>query len=1026
VTNGNGQFPGDVGAGDGTNTDEADALQASIDAELGAMAQDLDALLETVMLPANAELAAMDADAIEIRTAINGAVGDALAVMNGEADALRDRIMAPLTAEIDTGFADMAAVQDQVRPFMRSGDDRNGGVERQERGAPEKCELAPGVFGIVWKGLGRYGSLEIRHERSRFNFLLDDLSIFDSDRFSGFPFQAQIEWDDLAAEPPRGGTGFVYLRDSDFARDGKPGLGPGCILLEPGAVISQPEPTPEVSEPEPLPPSEVSQPAPGVPRPSVQGAAGPTRGKPCPIVALDCESRLLLVIDEAELADNDKLEKVGECGEGEEFDLRRLLATCDVAETAEEGRTLGVAPLVLGRALSPKVDSDCRLPTNLIHPDVSMPVWTFRSVENSIVGSAIKGATQRVPGLIGAPITEIGALNDLEFWIGQSIKIRNQWSDKCADPQKWIESANERALLMRLNMTVPGLFDEAITAADQQAKEECPKRIPTPAEATQAYLANTVSHAQAMCWIRANGFSNAEWERVLSASRAKPGLLDLIGMLRRKIIDPQRFRQQAREDGWTRPQDVENIVKLTVAVPGETDLVRFMQRDVDDPAVVQKFGLDDGFQAKFGAQIKEWSESQGVPEEVMRFHWRAHFEIPGNTALFAMLHRVGRDPDGTIQPEWRDNIETALKVNDVLPFFVDPLLKISFRLPRKAELSAAFRVGELDEAQVMHEFVKRGMETPIARALTRTEVLNKRKAFRSNVLVGQYAKGNINGDDLIDELVKLGADAESAQNALDFGKLRLRMNRRDKCLDAVRHRVLIGEIDRQEANLEAMQITADQDQADALTETWMCERAARSKTSTAAELCSFFKDLIITVPTFLRSLIRIGVPPDRADSLVRRCQIQLDEKELKDRERMNARERGDRNRRDADRKKERAEADKLVAETVAADRKRQSERKSSAAQVSQRAAALRRAGEVRDRNEQLKIAAAKAIAKRNELPYQEVLAWVITIISQARRDNLAGVTEIAKTAKAVSSIKSVTGRDSFERELRRTLIRINA
>lgn len=1049
MTNGNGEIPGDVGAGDGTDIPEADILQDAIDAELGAMATELDELLERVIGSANDELAAMDVDAIGIRTEINGAVGDGLAVMAGEADELRARLIRPMQLEVDAGFRDVAAVQTQLgapttRPFEIadpitgepgdplipppttvplpgefSGDlvfpapnppGVNIPVAAPRRAQPTQCDLVgTGITGIVWQGLGVYGGwLDVHQEETNNEYFLDDLVVFDHlENFPAFPFIAQLAITRLDRPDLPSCTADVYFNDGPEALAGFPARGTGCfdvcdeLLLRAEQQPAPPEVPGEIVPPM-VPPPEIPPEAPVSPVP-VDGECPPLPIPP--VVAVDCTTGLLIVMPLADVEANDNLRVVGDVFPGLELDMRVILEGCGLPCPPDEE--------FLRRfqfAIQDLRGEPCKL------PDIA-------TIKALVLGGPTEGRVQRLLGFAGDFLLGVSSgglvaaegttqfvvsaiATTLDLIVSQGAKFLGAaLQGKGCLAGRDLDMLTSRFIVSLLNFIFAGALKEEIKAYDQQIAAACPTSIPTATEALGAFLANTIPRDTLRCWVEANNFRWDEWQHIAEAARQRPGMLDAIGMWRRGIIDREGLNVRARATGWTNLQDVEHFVALTRSVPGESDLVRFMQRDVDDPAVVARFGLDDEFAAKFGPKIREWARAQGVPDQAMLFHWRSHWDIPGNTALFAMLHRVGRNADGSIDPVWDDNIRTALKVNDVLPFFVDPLMKISFRLPRKAELSAAFRVGELDESEVMHEFVKRGMETPIARALTRTEVLNKKRAFRSNPLVTQYAKGNINGDELGKELEALGATGDAIEDAVDFGRLRMRMNRRDKCLAAIRHRVLIGEIEVAQARNEAGQHTQDAEQATELALTWECERAARSKVSTAAELCAFFKDRIITAPTYLQSLIRIGMPPDRADALVRRCQIQIDKREAAE---------------------ERRQMDKLLAAAAKEESQREKTRKTTTAQVNQRAAALERANKARNRNQQLKIQAARLIAKRTELPYQEVLEWVIRITRQAFRDNLGTAEEIARTAKQVAALRSVTGDTAFERQLRRTLVKINA
>jgi len=552
------------------------------------------------------------------------------------------------------------------------------------------------------------------------------------------------------------------------------------------------------------------------------------------------------------------------------------------------------------------------------------------------------------------------------------------------------------------------MFDESIVALNQIIKFGCPAQIPSPEQALSAFLANTIDRNTLECWVRANGFKfNGYWEHVAEGARNKPNLADLIVARRRNIIGNAQFSIKAREAGWTDPDDVDILQELAVQVPPVQDIIRFMVRDVDDQALVNRFQLDgvgdSHFDRKFGRQLQKWAFDQGLPEEVMRFQWRAHWRLPSPTQLFTMLHRLGRQPDGTIIPQWRDDIRAALAQDDVLPFWIDPLMDISFSLPRISQIRRLLRTGIFTRDEVLHEFIKRGLQTKTAEALTLFEVQERDKAFRNNPLVAQFAKGNINETELEAELIKAGATGDASDQAIEFGKLKMRMERREKCLAAVRHRVLIGELNQAGAAAAAVAITNDQDQADALAETWACERDSRSKISTAAELCSFFKERLIGAGDFLRGLLNINMPLARAQALVARCSNQLTRKMENDEER---------------------EQKKIAAQAAKDERERLKSVKLTASQLAQRRAALNAANRARDRQQKRITDATRTIANRNKLSYDEILPEILAITRQASGSGLGTAEEVSTAAQTVAGSKGVSGPISFQESLLRTLAEI--
>jgi hypothetical protein len=143
--------------------------------------------------------------------------------------------------------------------------------------------------------------------------------------------------------------------------------------------------------------------------------------------------------------------------------------------------------------------------------------------------------------------------------------------------------------------------------------------------------------------VRANGSYDTWYGLIANANRTKLTNDQLIQLRRRNIIDDQTTNKLMRGNGVIDEQEQLWMYKASEAMPSVSDIVRFMVRDADDNAVAAKYGTDDALTTKYGLQLQNWAKGQGITDEVMKYYWRSHWEIPSNTALFEMLHRLRPD-----------------------------------------------------------------------------------------------------------------------------------------------------------------------------------------------------------------------------------------------------------------------------------------------------------------------------------------------------------------------------------------------
>lgn len=997
---------------------ERDDAQAAFDAKLLEIDAELDLLLADLTAPTQAAIAAAQDESISLRAELGGVMAREQLVLEGERDALEADLVAPLGEAIDRVVMDAEIMRDAfvlpdrpIRPSEPADVTGAPGVPpvpvpepitpfptgRLEfftaPGTNQQLQLCVERGGIQWvafPGIGPMGPFEFVLEPDPTQ-LEDGGGLIEGPGTPGqFAWTQSIRIDGPGCEDGFGGPIFTSVVQStrptfygDFGAD-------ACVAV----ASCWREPTPRVP-PEPL----VTEPPVGVPVPP-NGVVCPEPIE-CPpttdvVVALDCEARILVVRQRAEIADDPRFLPLGDAAAGAEFGLDALCAECGITGEPPPG----VPPLILPPSRTPREAEAievCRIPNSVFWPGFSQADYATERVVLSLDSAAVQRILGIIPFLnkVSPDITAALTLQR-ELRTQSNETIRTYAELACpSDSQRYIDLVNARANYLYLNNAFPGLFTEAIRSVDQKAKETCPKDLPPPAGIVAAFLANEISAEETFCWLRGHGLSTPQMIPVVNAQRQKPTLGELITMLRRGIIDRNGFERQAREAGWLNLQDISREFAISELIPGPSDVIRMMVRDAADPNI-DWTQSDATFTQKYRGQLKQWGEWQGIPEEAMKFNWRSHWEIPPSGQLFTMMHRLGRDADGTINPAFRDRVKRALEQNDLMPDWVDETLAINFRLPRRADLRRVFRVGIFSEQELFTEFVKQGLETQTARGLVEFEVREKKRAFANNPLVAKFSRGSINAVELRFELLELGADVDAQDAAIKRGKLLMKMRRRDRCLEAIRHRVLIGEIDRNEAEVLAQVQTQDADQAAELADMWQCERDAKSKTTTAAELCKWFKDSVIDAAQFMRQLRAIGFPRELAEAKFQQCQIELNRKISAAEERA--------------RKAEQRRADKQTAQVQTLSRQ-------SEAATAARLRNLQAARRATDRREKKVTTAAKTLANRNDLPYDVTLAAMMRVYRARLRLGILDADELANAVLTAAQVTSVTGLVSWEGRL---------
>ena len=416
-----------------------------------------------------------------------------------------------------------------------------------------------------------------------------------------------------------------------------------------------------------------------------------------------------------------------------------------------------------------------------------------------------------------------------------------------------------------------------------------PQLLPGIPDLQNLFRKDAISEETFRCLVRANGSYDSWQMKIAESSTLVPSLIDIIKLYRGKKIGGNEFEYYANLNGLKIGTaqgkiDIANFLEATRAIPGLPDLVRMMVRDAGDNAVAAKYGTDTDLDNKFAGKIEEWSEQQGVDPEIMKYYWRAHWEIPSNTQLFDMLHklrpnrRVGNVP-GNIATTAAD-IKQAIQVNDLTPFWVDRVMATSYHPLTRIDAQRAFFIDAISEDRLFDAYMDLGYDKDNAQALVdfSKELKKKREsnlpgADKPANILGQLKRYLINRQDATNRLIAIGMKKEKAEAAV-YNTVRDRIaEAKAKCLKEAQRRFFRAEYDLIKYKQVVMSLGLPQENVEDLINESQCLYNSRGKELNAGALCKAFKQNIIAFDQFQNRLNLIGYDKDEAFIIAESCQI---------------------------------------------------------------------------------------------------------------------------------------------------------
>jgi len=161
--------------------------------------------------------------------------------------------------------------------------------------------------------------------------------------------------------------------------------------------------------------------------------------------------------------------------------------------------------------------------------------------------------------------------------------------------------------------------------------------------------------------------------------------------------DPAKYAglfDDLKDQGINDPR-IEVLKFITEIIPGVQDLIRMSVREAFSPEIAEKFGQ---YQDPPVA-VYPWAEKLGLSKDWVDRYWAAHWELPSSGQGFEMLHR-------NIINE--DELKLLLRALDVMPFWRDRLINISWAVPTRVDVRRFWDMRTIDEARLREIYTALG------------------------------------------------------------------------------------------------------------------------------------------------------------------------------------------------------------------------------------------------------------------------------------------------------------------------------
>lgn len=346
-----------------------------------------------------------------------------------------------------------------------------------------------------------------------------------------------------------------------------------------------------------------------------------------------------------------------------------------------------------------------------------------------------------------------------------------------------------------------------------------------------AVLRDPARRGQMLQELAYQGWTEDQVDVARLASERRPDLGDLLRLWLREQVGDGEIDDRLRQVGVA-PGAVSEFKALAQEIPGPGDLVRFALREAWRDDVAQRWGYDADFVPEFG----EWMTRQGYSEDWARRYWRAHWAIPSIGQGFEMMHREEISED-----ELRD----LLKVNDLAPGWIQPLMNIARPVPGRIDRRYAYREGELTDAELFQLYKFDGYDDKWARVLTDTTIgmaISETKGLTRASIEKAYKVGRMSREEALAMMADLKIQRDIAEFYLDQADYDRADELLDLRIDAVEKQYKAGTISESAAWDQLGSLGLGGDEIEARLDVWRASVRVSTRVPTKTDLAAWFKE----------------------------------------------------------------------------------------------------------------------------------------------------------------------------------------
>jgi len=377
-----------------------------------------------------------------------------------------------------------------------------------------------------------------------------------------------------------------------------------------------------------------------------------------------------------------------------------------------------------------------------------------------------------------------------------------------------------------------------------------------------AYLRNMINETELTSKLAALGLNPNEQVLKLRLARRVFTINEAFYLWRLGKITRDELEKILFANGVTR-DEFDKYELLTAFMPSPSDIIRFAVREVFTPQIVEKYKMLEDLPP----QYLEMAAKLGISTDVAKWFWAAHWELPSLTAGIEMFRRKIIS---------REELETLMRTLDIMPYWRDKLIQLSYELPTRVDLRRMYEIGVITREELKEYYEKLGYSPEDAEKLTRWTELEYAQYDRDltvKQVVELYSMGEFTRDEAKNYLMRLGYPPEVAEYKLTLAEHEELLKEAKEAMEMLKEMFMSGLIDYDSFYTEMLKLPFSPNTIRKEIARTLRQKRAQTKLPSKTELKRWLKLGIITIDEFRKYLQAMGYRDEDIEKYIREVEL---------------------------------------------------------------------------------------------------------------------------------------------------------